>query len=124
MAGGHAWQEGGVCGWGMCGGGCALPGSMHGQGGVHCWGACVAWGKGLCGWGACMAGGCAWQGAGGIRDMHAPTPCSPGRYDGYGIWSMSRWYASYWKAFLLPSANGPYLFTHDGKKVINKKAFQ
>ena len=42
LSGGHAWQEGGMCGWrGAC---------MAGRGGVH-------------GRGACMACACAWQGA-------------------------------------------------------------
>ena len=49
--------------------------------------------------GGCMMGGM--HGRSGISDMYAPLPPFPGRYYGYGIWSMSGRYASYWNAFLL-----------------------
>ena len=51
--------------------GYAWQGGMHGMGG-------------MCGRGPYMAGG--------VCGMH-----TPGRY--YEIWSMNRWYVSYWNAF-------------------------
>ena len=65
--------------WGVC---VWLLGGMRGCQWVHgCWGVCMVVG------GACMVvGGGACMGYNEIR-------------------SMSRWYASYWNAFLLPSAN-------------------
>ena len=96
--GDHAWQgacvAGGMHAWqGVCmAEGHAWQGGMHGSGGM-CDGVCMT--------GACMAGGmhgrgCAWQ-VGGMHGMHGPPPST--RY--YEIQSMSRWYTSYWNAYLL-----------------------
>ena len=63
------------------------------QGGGVCVARGHAWGAGMAGRQACMAGGHAW---------HA---CPPGRHYGYGRWSMSGRYASYWNAFLLVKLN-------------------
>ena len=72
---GHAWQG---CAWqgGVCGRGHAWQGCVHGRESMHDRGACMA--GGVHGRGACMAGG-----------VHS-------RRDGH----CSRWYASYWNAFL------------------------
>ena len=83
-------MAGGACvAWGAC-----MAGGMHGGGGYVWLGVCVAGGHAL--QGACMGvympGGV--HGGGG---MYTHTP---GRYYGYGIWSMSGRYASYWNAFL------------------------
>ena len=58
-------------------------------------GACVA--GGMCGGGACVVGGMH------SRGMHGRGACMAGGMCGryYEIRSMSRWYASYWNAFLL-----------------------
>ena len=88
--GGCAWQGACVHGRGacMCGrgacmvGGHVWQGDVHGKGGMHGKGVCMAGG-------ACMAGGHVWQGG---------MAHTPGRY--HEIWSMSGQYASYWNAFL------------------------
>ena len=96
VAGEHVWLPGGVCG---------------------CWGACVvvrghAWLPGVCVWlpGLCMvAGRCASlpEGACVIAGGHPWLPeggvhgCQRGACIQYDeIWSMSRWYTSYWNASL------------------------
>ena len=97
------------------GGGACMAEGVRGWWGLACMARGHAWwGGGMCGRGACVAGGmcgwrhvwrgmhdreCVWQGTcviGGVCDTHAP----PGRYYGYGIWSMSGRYSSYWNAFL------------------------
>ena len=82
----------------MHGRGACMAGRIHGRG--ACMAGECAWQGDMHGRGACMArgvygGGHVWQGAGIVgeqawQDMH-------GRRDGH----CSRWYASYWNAFLL-----------------------
>ena len=93
MAGG---VHGGVCmEWCMCDRGCAWGACMTGS---ASWGVCMAWGcvwHKVCMAGVCVAGrhvwkgGCGWQGACMAGDMH-------GRRDSH----CSRWYTTYWNAFL------------------------
>ena len=90
---------------GMCGGGPCVVGGMHSRG-MHGRGACMAegvHGRGHAWQGVCMAGGHAWQGA-----CVAGWACMAGGMRGryYEIRSMSRWYASYWNAFLLIMSSG------------------
>ena len=83
VGGGHAWQGGLCVAGGMPDGGVCVVGGNAWQGACVV-GACVA-GGGVHGWGVCMP---------------CTTPPPPSRYYGFGIWSISRWYASYWNAFL------------------------
>ena len=84
----------------MAGGGACMAGGIPGEGGGMCGrGACMA--GGLCMAGVCMAGACMVRGAcmvGGAWEGLAWHTSPPSRY--YEVRSMSRWYASYWNAFL------------------------